>query len=39
MTDITIPPAALEAWEGMQQRIHIEQAIILPLTEKPDDKA
>ena len=23
--------AALNAWPGMQQRIHIEQAIILPL--------
>lgn len=73
MTDITIPPAALEAgcsaytaviyrgngtqaefreairaafvamvaaWPNMQQRIHIEQAIILPLPqEKTDDKS
>ena len=31
--------AVVEAWPGMQQRIHIEQAIILPLPpqEKSDE--
>ena len=29
--------AALENWPGMQRRIHIEQAIILPLPENKDD--
>ena len=32
--------AMLTAWPGMERRIHIEQAIILPLPpENPDDKA
>ena len=29
--------AMIEAWPNMQQRIHIEQAIILPLTEQNND--
>jgi hypothetical protein len=30
--------AALNAWPGMQQRIHIEQAIILPLPTEASDE-
>lgn len=30
--------AALNAWPGMQQRIHIEQAIILPLPQEMRDE-
>lgn len=29
--------AAINAWPGVQHRVLIEQAIILPLTEKTDD--
>ena len=28
---------AINAWPGMQHRIHIEHAIILPLPEKTDE--
>lgn len=31
--------AMVAAWPGMQRRIHIEQAIILPLMENPDAEA
>ena len=29
--------AALSAWPGMQRRFHIEQALVLPLTQQASD--